>query len=102
MMKATPLQERAPTLLPATSPEKISDSLKALGTSWNTRDDVLMFTNLSSILAEVDPKTKRSLISLCSRAFDPMGLVALFLMTSKLLFQELLASRPRLGSATGP
>ena len=51
VMKATPLQERAPTLIPATSPEKMSDYLKALGTSWNTQDDVLMFTNISSILA---------------------------------------------------
>ena len=36
VMKATPLQESAPTLIPATSPEKMSDSLKALRTSWNT------------------------------------------------------------------
>ena len=61
VMKATSLQERAPTLIPTTKPEKMSDSLKALGTTWNTQDDVLMFT---SILAEVDPKTKKSLISL--------------------------------------
>ena len=91
VMEATPLQERAPILIPTTDPEKMSDSLKALGTSWNTQDDVLMFTNVSSILTEVDPKTKRSLISLYSRAFDPMGLLAPFLMTPKLLFQEVWA-----------
>ena len=91
VMKATPLQERAPTLIPVTSPEKISDSLKALGTSWKTQDDVLVFKNVSSILAEVDSKKKRSLISLYSRAFDSMGLLAPFLMTPKLLFQELWA-----------
>ena len=62
---------------------------KALGSPWNTQADVLMFTNVSSILTEVDPKTKRSLISLYSRAFDPMGLLAPFLMTPTLLFQEL-------------
>ena len=50
-----------------------------------------MFTNVSSILAEVDPKTKRSLISLYSRAFDPLGLLAPFLISPKLLFQELWA-----------
>ena len=76
---------------PATSPEKMSDSFKALGTSRNTQDDVLMFTNVSSVLAEVDLKTKRSSISLYYRAFDPMGLMAQFLMTPKLLFQELWA-----------
>ena len=69
----------------------MSDSLKALGTSWNTKDDVLMFTNASSILTEKDPKTKRSLISLYARVFDPMGLLTPFLMIPKLLFQELWA-----------
>ena len=62
-----------------------------MGTSWNTKDDVLMFTNASSILTEKDPKTKRSLISLYSRVFDLMGLLTPFLMTPKLLFQELWA-----------
>ena len=66
----------------------MSDSLKALVTSWNTKDDVLMFTNASSILTEKDPKTKISLISLYSRVFDPMGLLTPFLMIPKLLFQE--------------
>ena len=86
-----PLHDRAPTLVPTTVPEKMSDSLKALGTSCNTKDDVLMFTNASSILTEKDPKTKRSLISLYSRVFNPMGLLTPFLMIPKLLFQELRA-----------
>ncbi|KAL9978335.1 hypothetical protein ACROYT_G015836 [Oculina patagonica] len=89
VMETTPLHERAPTLVPTTEPENMSDSLKALGTSWNTQDDVLMFTNGSSILTEEDPQTKRSLISLYSRVFDPMGLLTPFLMIPKLLFHEL-------------
>ena len=48
-----------------------------------------MFSNASSILTEKDPKTKRSLIILQSRVFDPMGLLTPFLMIPKLLFQEL-------------
>ena len=48
-----------------------------------------MFSNASSILTEKDPKTKRSLIRLYSRVFDPMGLLTPFLMIPKLLFQEL-------------
>ena len=48
-----------------------------------------MFSNASSILTEKDPKTTRSLISLYSRVFDPMGLLTPFLMIPKLLFQEL-------------
>ena len=57
----------------------------------NTQDDLLTFTNISSILTEADPRTKRSLISLYSRIFDPMGLLTPFLMVPKLLFQELWA-----------
>ena len=91
IMETTLLRDRAPKLVPTTEPEKMSDSLKALRTSWNTKDDVLMFTNASSILTEKDPKTKRSLISLYSRVFDPMGLLTPFLMIPKLLFQELWA-----------
>ena len=69
----------------------VTDSLKALGTSWNTKDDVLMFTNASSILTEKYTKTKRSLIILYSRVFDPMGLRTPVLMIPKLLFQKLWA-----------
>ena len=50
-----------------------------------------MFTNASSILPEKDPKTKRSLISLYSRVFEPMGLLTPFLVIPELLFQELWA-----------
>ena len=88
-METTPLRDRVPTRVPTSEPEKMSDSLKALGTSWNVKDDILMFSNASSILTEKDPKTKRSLISLYSRVFDPMGLLTPFLMIPKLMFQEL-------------
>jgi len=57
-METTPLRDRAPTLVPVTEPEKRSDTLKALGTSWNTKDDVLIFINPSSILTEKDPTDK--------------------------------------------
>ena len=88
VMEATPLQERVPTLMSTADPEKMSDSLRALGTSWNTQDDLLTFTNVSSILTEADPKTKRSLISLYSRIFDPMGLLTPFLMVPKSHFKK--------------
>ena len=90
-METTPLRDRAPTPVPTTEPKKISDSLKALGTSWKTKDDLLMFTNASSILTEKDPRTKRSLISFYSRVLNPIGLLTPFLMTPKLLFPEMWA-----------
>ena len=90
-METTPPDERAPCLVPNPESEKVSGALKVLGTSWNTHDDVLILTSGSSIAAEDDPMTKRSLISLYSRIFDPMSLLAPFLVTPKLLFQELWA-----------
>ena len=91
VMEATPVHERAPSLVPNSESENVSGVLKVLGTSWNMCDDVLLLTSGSSITAEEDPMTKRSLISLYSRIFDPMGLLTPFLVTPKLLFQELWA-----------
>ncbi|XP_022807808.1 uncharacterized protein LOC111344814 [Stylophora pistillata] len=36
-----------------------------------------------------DPETKRSLLSIASRVFDPMGLITPFTIRAKILFQEL-------------
>ena len=54
IMETTLLRDRALTLVSTTEPENMSDSLKALGTSCNTKDDVLMFTNAK------DPKTREA------------------------------------------
>ena len=62
-----------------------------LGTSWNTAEDVLILSSGLKITTEDDPMTKRSLISLYAKVFDPMGLLTPFLLTPKLLFQELWA-----------
>ena len=97
-MESTPLRDRAPTRVPTSESEKMSDSLKALGTSWNIKDDILMFSNASCILTGKDPKTKRSLIRLYSRVFDPMGLLTPFLMNeSKVAVSRIVDSRSRLG-----
>ncbi|XP_068739647.1 uncharacterized protein [Montipora capricornis] len=42
VMEATPLQERAPTLIPTADPEKMSDSLKALDREGNRVSNVFM------------------------------------------------------------
>ena len=41
------------------------------------------------MLAVSDPNTKRSLLSIASRVFDPMGLITPFTIRAKMLFQEL-------------
>ena len=69
--------------------EKMSDLLRALGVAWNTRKDVFSFETRENFVRLEDPMTKRSLISLYARLFDPMGLIAPFLMKPKVLFQDL-------------
>ena len=79
-------EDRAPT---STIDFNEREPLKALGMSWNTEDDVFFFELSNRILDNDDPETKRSLLSLASKVFDPMGLLALFIVRAKILFQEL-------------
>ena len=65
------------------------EPLKALGMSWNTEDDVFFFDLSNKILNSDNPETKRSLLSLASKVFDPLGLLAPFIVRAKILFQEL-------------
>ena len=93
VMKNIPEENRAPnTVISSDMPadeEKMSDLLKALGVAWNTRKDVFLFEARNCLVKLEDSMTKRSLISLYARLFDPMGLIAPFLIKPKVLFQEL-------------
>ena len=89
VMGTTPLRDRAPMHVPTSEPKTMSDSLKALCTSWNIKDDILLFSNASSILTEKDLRQREAQLVLYSGVFDPMGLLTPFLMIPKLLFQEL-------------
>ena len=66
-----------------------SEPLKALGMCWNTFTDCFLFSVPPSMLAVSDPNTKRSLLSIASRVFDPMGLITPFTIRAKMLFQGL-------------
>ncbi len=66
----------------------MSDLLKALGISWNILKDVFLVQSWSSLLQIPDALTKRSLLSLYPRLFDPLGFLTPYLMRPKLLFQE--------------
>ena len=79
-------EDRAPTL---TIDFNEREPLKALGMSWNTENDVFFFELSNRILNNDDPETKRSLLSLTSKVFDPMGLLVPFIVRAKILFQEL-------------
>ncbi|XP_068756894.1 uncharacterized protein [Montipora capricornis] len=66
-----------------------SDPLKALGVSWDLNSDHFRFLAPSGIISSHDPMSKRSLLSLASKMFDPLGLISPFTVRAKILFQEL-------------
>ena len=62
-----------------------SQSHKALGMNWNVKDDTFSFNvDICS-----SPLTKRSLLSLSSSLYDPLGLIAPVNLIPKLIFQKL-------------
>ena len=66
-----------------------SEPLKALGICWNTITGCFLFSVPQSVLKVDDPERKRSLLSIASRIFDPMGLLTPFTIRAKILFQDL-------------
>ena len=69
----------------------LSDPLKALGVSWDLNSDHFRFLAPSKIISSHDPMSKRSLLSLASKMFEPLGLILriTFTVRIKSLFQEL-------------
>ena len=63
---------------------------RILGTLWNFHDDYLVFdfTNTTSLATGADP-TKRSVISIASKFYDPLGILSPITVQFKVLFQEL-------------
>ncbi|XP_075163365.1 uncharacterized protein LOC142235999 [Haematobia irritans] len=64
-----------------------SEYSKALGVYWNPKNDILTFqmeNNYSDLKA-----TKRNILSVSSRLFDPLGLVCPIIIRAKMLLQEL-------------
>ena len=84
VIAATPEEDRATQL-------NVSDGqgpvIKALGLSWESKDDVL---SISTADVRPDlPLTKRNVLRQIPSVFDPLGLVSPFVVTAKILLQEL-------------
>ena len=60
---------------------------RALGVFWDTKNDVLTFT-FEIELVDAD-MTKRGILRITCRIFDPLGLLLPFLLKAKVLLQEL-------------
>jgi len=63
-----------------------SPSAKTLGIMWHTSEDV--FTFVLHITEEEWEWSKWNLLSKIATLFDPLGLLTLFLISAKLLMQE--------------
>jgi len=59
----------------------------ALGVIWNQLDDAFLFTFASK--QPTLPATKRSILSIASSLFDPLGLLSPILIVAKSILQEL-------------
>ena len=57
--------------------------------SWNSKDDAFFFDLSNMTLNSDDLETKRGRLSLTSKVFDPLGLLTLFIVRAKSMFQEL-------------
>ena len=68
-------------------------SNKVLGKTWNVHDDKFEM-NLAKIIDYQDPSicTKRIVLSITAKFFDPLGLISPVILQLKLLFQELCKS----------
>ena len=73
--------------------ENESDPLKALGISWDTETDEFLLNQGEKLTNIQDQGTKRRLISISSKLFDPMGWLGPFSVTTKILYQQLWTRR---------
>ena len=66
------------------------DQVKILGLRWDTDSDEFCF-DLTEIvvLARTLPITKRTLLKLTAKIFDPLGVLSVFTVDMKIMFQEL-------------
>ena len=66
-----------------------NEPLKALGVSWDLNSDCFKFVAPTEVLTAEEPTTKRRLLSLVSKVFDPLGMITPFTIRAKILLQEL-------------
>ncbi len=72
------------------STEDEHSSVKILGIPWNTESDEFEY-DLRKLIDFVKtlPSTKRAVLRLSAKIFDPLGLLAPFTIVMKMLFQDL-------------
>lgn len=74
-----------------TEPIKINDCIKVLGVSWNRDSD--NFQYMLNLIEPKEPITKRQVLSVIARLYDPLGWIAPVVVVAKILIQKLWQSR---------
>ena len=76
--------------------DKISvpECVKVLGIKWRPMDDQLVgdLSTLLSVISEIKP-TKRNIIGLSARIYDPLGFLSPVMIHFKMMFQDICAAR---------
>ena len=89
---SSPLQDEptySETTLGASQPPTIEEH-KVLGILWNPESDQLIFdvTGLAKVATDLHP-TKRNIVSLIGKFYDPIGFLSAVIIKFKILFQKL-------------
>ncbi|XP_046556804.1 uncharacterized protein LOC124266040 [Haliotis rubra] len=85
VMNSVPIKERAKgTMDPSLDKDQLP-SERALGVHWNVEEDTIRF----DVNIKPKPETRRGILSVARSVFDPLGLLAPFTLTSRILLQNL-------------
>ena len=68
--------------------------VKVLGVNWNNKTDELLF-NFTELVKHANtlPVTKRSLLKISAKVFDPLGFLSPYVIRLKSMFQELCSQK---------
>ena len=86
VLEALPQSEiSASAIMSIDEGDKLEKPVRALGVSWDTKDDAFFFT----FSVDETPMTKKGIVSTTNSFYDPMGWLLPFLLIARLLIQEL-------------
>ena len=84
VMNSIPITERAKSVQSACFNDDINE--RTLGVKWDVVNDVFTFESLN---IKKEGITKRSILKIVASVFDPLGFLAPFVLSAKILLQEL-------------
>lgn len=69
----------------------VNEIIKTLGLMWDPNTDELVF--LTNYISDIEIPTKRQVLSIIARVFDPLGLISPVIVLAKILMQRLWKSK---------